>query len=183
MRMTHRLFLRLCWALCVVAAIPLVAHLLRADAAPRCAFDGQVLDPNAVSRIRFAAPNTQVTAAFCSISCASRWTLESDDRVRTNIARIEVPDADTGAALDARDAVFVRSALPGATVVLTPMHAFATQVAAERHAAQHRGVILRHTRHPFYPVATTSASSASSSDLSSAPPLVHENDELKDPRK
>lgn len=128
--------------LLLVVGVPLLGWWARRDAPPRCAHDGLAIEPRYRVSIVDEAGNTW---EFCSIPCAVNWQKRSGAAV----AAVRVTDEETGDALDAGAAWFVRSSVMTNSVTRNRIHAFRRRADAERHAEAFAGEILQGAERPL----------------------------------
>jgi hypothetical protein len=129
-------------ALLALAALAVVPGRLREHGSERCAFDGALADT--ASRVRVVDADGR-SRAFCSLSCASAWLQEAPPLPRS----VFVTDETTGREVRARDAFFVRSAMPGSDPTTGRIHVFALRADAERHVSAFGGVLLEGGERPL----------------------------------
>lgn len=129
--------------LVVSAVVPFVGNLMRTDDRPRCALDGQLIDPTYQVQIDVA---DQPSFHFCCLLCAELWLDRSlDDLPR----QIKVVDEVSGEMLDEQHAFFVYSSVFNNSPTGDRRHVFQNRQDAEKHAATYRGRLLEGDERPF----------------------------------
>ena len=130
-------------ALAVVIGLPLARKWLTAEAAPRCAMDGLVIEP--LYRIRIV-DDVDVSRSFCCVRCAERWLSRQTSTTTTSVY---VVDEATGAEIDHREGHFVRSSVITNRINANRIHVFQSRMAAEEHLRVFGGAFLLGAERPF----------------------------------
>ena len=125
-----------------VSALPFVGQSMRADARPRCRWDGRVIDT--LFRVR-VHDTTGGDSGFCDVGCARSWVSRHPSSERT----IHVTDEDSGEMLDAEHAFFVRSSIVTNPITGNRWHVFRDRDRADQHARESRGRLMLGADHPF----------------------------------
>jgi hypothetical protein len=136
---------RLLWVLAgvlLVVGLPLAGKWARGPAAPRCDLDGLAIEP--LYRVR-VVDRAGAAHHFCCVGCAGRWR----ERQAEGPAAVYVTDEATGAEMDARSAVFVRSLVMTNPVTRNRIHVFRDPAAAEEHARAFAGTVLTGEERPL----------------------------------
>ena len=129
-------------ALACVAALPLIARSLRADAGDRCALDSVAID--ARDRVRLVDASG-TNRSFCCVDCAQLWAGEPGRAPR----EVFVTDETSGAELPACAAWFVRSTVEACAATRCRIHVFGHESDARRHAAAFDGLVLEGEARPL----------------------------------
>jgi hypothetical protein len=129
-------------SLLLIVGVPAVGSWARRNQSPRCALDGQEIVSTFAVRVTDRAG---VSHRFCCVRCAERWLDRNDIRTAT----VAVTDEVTGAELDARAAVFVRSPVVTNRVTGNRVHAFRDSADAVAHTHEFGGRILGPGARPF----------------------------------
>ena len=124
------------------SALPVVGQAMRADARPRCRWDGRVIDT--LFRVR-VHDTTGGDSGFCDVGCARSWVSRHPSSERT----IHVTDEDSGEMLDAEHAFFVRSSIVTNPITGNRWHVFRDRDRADQHARESRGRLMLGADHPF----------------------------------
>ena len=128
-------------ALLLGIGLPLVGHWLRQGGSPRCAYDGQRVEP--LYRVRVIDHAGGVND-FCCIRCATRWLERGQDA-----DEVRVVDEASGTEINARSAYFVESAIVTNRVTGNHVHSFRDRAAAEEHAKSYGGLLLQGAERPL----------------------------------
>lgn len=121
--------------------LPLVGSWLRHGGPPRCAYDGQRIEPLYRARIIDAEGHAN---DFCCMRCATNWLQRGG-----NAAEVRVIDETSGEEIDACEAYFVESAIITNRVTGNHVHAFRTRAAADEHARAYGGLLLEGAERPL----------------------------------
>jgi len=130
-------------ALALAVALPLTGWWIRHGGPPRCAYDGQRIEPR--YRVRVVERGGQ-GHVFCCLRCATRWLERGQGAVD-----VYVVDEVTGAEISAESAQFVESAIVTNRVTGNHVHAFRDRAAAEEHARAYGGLMLQGAERPLRP--------------------------------
>ncbi len=128
--------------LLMAAVLPIAGHLSRHDSQPRCALDGQKIDPLFLVGI---AVGENEEFAFCCLRCAELWLQRSGQQPR----QIVVTDERNRQPLDAAAAHYVRSSVFSNAPNGDRRHVFRSRSDAELHAKTFRGRLLMNEQRPF----------------------------------
>lgn len=132
----------LVWTLLVVVGLPAAGNWYRRQRRPQCALDGAAIEPIYAVEIVDAKKKVH---RFCCIRCAEYWLAQQTGAV----GEVRVTDEVTGAAVEAAEAFFVRSAIVTNHTTGNCIHAFRALHDAEEHAAANRGRLLSGEERPF----------------------------------
>ena len=146
MSVSRRSLLTYAVALTIAAGLPFVSVALAPVDAARCVRDG--VEIGALLRVRVVAEGG-TSSAFCSIRCAEEWIAHAARAGDAGRLRVLVADEKSGAEIDARDAVFVRSRILTLRTTGERIHAFGSRADAEAHAAAFGGTLLDGVERPF----------------------------------
>jgi hypothetical protein len=125
----------------LAVSLPLAGHWLRQGGPPRCAYDGQHIEPRYRVRVVDHAGRAH---DCCCARCATRWLEQSPDA-----ADVVVTDEPSGEEIDSRGAYFVESAVVTNRVTGNHVHAFRDRAAAEEHARAYGGLLLKGSERPL----------------------------------
>ena len=129
-------------SLMVVIGFPVAGKWARRHAGPRCAFDGLTIVPIYGARI---VDPTGEAHRFCCVRCAGLWLARRGDRPAT----VFVTNEAGGLEIDARSAVFVRSAVATRPITGNHVHVVRERADAEDHARAFGGWVLKDDERPF----------------------------------
>lgn len=142
-----RLDSRICPALVgifLVVGVPLIGSWVRESGPDRCALDGLAIVPATAVRVTDGSGQRH---GFCCVRCAQRWLARAGD----SSAVVTVTDEVTGTEMDARTAVYVRSAIVTNRVTGNRIHVFRGGADADAHVAEYGGRVLGPDEWPFRP--------------------------------
>jgi hypothetical protein len=138
--MTHSRIIMVFVGLALAIGLPLAGRWLRQGGPPRCAYDGQRVEP--LYRVRVVYRGGQ-RDEFCCLQCATRWPY------REYMAQVFVVDEVSGEEIDSRSAYFVESAIVTNRVTGNHVHSFRDRAAAEEHAKSYGGLLLQGAERPL----------------------------------
>ncbi len=128
--------------LVVVVGLPVAGNWARHRRDGTCALTGTAIDP--AYRVEVVDSRGH-PHAFCCVSCARAWLQKAPGRPRS----IAVADEVSGERIDAGAAIYVRSSVVTVPTSGNRVHVFRNRADAEKHAADHAGVVLSESERPL----------------------------------
>ena len=126
----------------IIAALPVIGHLVRARGAPRCSLDGVPISPIYGAR---TVEQDGCSDRFCCIRCVELWL----SRRALWPQAIYVTDEVSGQEVDSALAYFVRSSSITTPTTGNRIHVFREKSHADKHASLARGSVLVGPDRPF----------------------------------